>query len=136
MAANPASIVQPGETVGYEWMVPADQPEGTHYFHSHGDTRKQPAHGLFGVVIVEPEGTEFLDPSTGDELRSGWAAVIRDPGGSDFREFAIYYHEIGNEAFTIQNKSGGTGFSLAGGRAINYRSEPFMNRMQLQLDET
>ena len=153
LATNAASFAQPGETVGYEWMVPEDQPEGTHYFHSHGDTREQTAHGLFGAVIVEAKGTEFLDPTTGDELRSGWAAVIRDPSGSDFREFAIYYHEIGNEAFTIQNKSGSTGFSLAGGRAvpfvdeftgaykpggrpINYRSEPFMNRMQLQLDET
>ena len=153
LATNAASIARPGEIVGYEWMVPKDQPEGTHYFHSHGNTREQTAHGLFGAVIVESKGTEFLDPSTGSELKSGWAAVIRDPGGSDFREFAIYYHEIGNEAFTIQNKEGSSGFSLAGnravpfvdeftgaykpgGRAINYRSEPFMNRMQLQSDET
>ena len=152
VASNAASVAQPGETVGYEWMVPEDQPEGTHYFHSHGNTRDQTAHGLFGAVIVEPKGTEFLDPTTGDELRNGWAAVIRDPGGSDFREFAIYYHEIGNEAFTIQNKAGSAGFRLRGravpfvdgftgaykpgGRAINYRSEPFMNRMQLQSDET
>jgi len=153
VAANTASTAAPGQTVGYEWMVAEDQPEGTHYFHSHGNTREQTAHGLFGAVIVEPKGTEFLDPATGDELRSGWAAVIRDPSGSDFREFAIYYHEIGNEAFTIQNKTGAFGFGLVGsravpfvdeftgaykpgGRAINYRSEPFMNRMQLQLDET
>ena len=154
VAANAASIAQPGQTVGYEWMVPEDQPEGTHYFHSHGNTREQTAHGLFGAVIVETKGTEFLEPTTGEELRSGWAAVIRDPDGSDFREFAIYYHEIGNEAFTIENKTGFTGFNLGsgaravpfvdkftgaykpGGRAINYRSEPFMNRMELQQDMT
>ena len=153
VATNPASMARPGETVGYEWMVPDDQPEGTHYFHSHGDTRDQTAHGLFGAVIVETKGTVFLDPTTGSALKSGWAAVIRDPNGSDFREFTIYYHEIGNEAFTIESKSGGSGFSLAGGRsvpfvdeftgaykpggrAINYRSEPFMNRMQLQSDQT
>jgi len=153
VASNSASVAKSGETVGYEWMVPRDQPEGTHYFHSHGDTREQTAHGLFGAVIVEPHGAEFLNPSNGQELRSGWAAVIRNPDGSDFREFAIYYHEIGNEAFTIENKLGSTGFSLAGGRAvpfvdeftgaykpggraINYRSEPFMNRMELQFNET
>jgi len=151
VAANAASIAKPGQTVGYEWMVPEDQPEGTHYFHSHGNTREQTAHGLFGAVIIETKGTEFLEPTTGEELRSGWAAVIRDPDGSDFREFAVYYHEIGNEAFTIESKTGFTGFNLGGaravpfvdpftgaykpgGRAINYRSEPFMNRMQLQQD--
>ena len=100
-----------------------DQPEGTHYFHSHGDTREQTAHGLFGAVIVETKGAVFLNPTTGEELRSGWAAVIRDPGGSDFRECAIYYHESGNEAFTIQNKTGSTGFSLAGGRAVPFVDE-------------
>ncbi len=142
IATNPSGMTSAGDSVTYQWMVGDDQPEGTHYFHSHGDTREQTAHGLFGAVVVEPTGSEYLDPLTGDELASGWAAVIKDPQGSDFREFAIYYHEIGNERFTNFNKQGRPvdfidGFTDAykpGGRALNYRSEPFMNRMALQFD--
>ena len=142
VATNSDATVQPGATVTYEWMVDAGEPEGTHYFHSHGDTREQTSHGLFGALIVEPAGSEFLDPLTGGKLSSGWAAVIRDPSGSDFREFAIYYHEIGNERFRNFNKLGQPvdfvdGFTDAykpGGRAMNYRSEPFLNRMKLQFE--
>ena len=151
IATNPDAMAAAGATVTYEWMVDEDEPEGTHYFHSHGNTRQQTSHGLFGALIVEPKGSVYLDP-LGGELTSGWAAVIQDPNGADFREFAIYYHEIGNEAFTILNKPGTAGFALRGravpfvdeisgaykpgGRAMNYRSEPFMNRMELQIEIT
>jgi hypothetical protein len=139
IATNPDSIAQPGTTVTYRWMVEQDEPEGTHYFHSHGDGREQTAHGLFGALIVEPEGSVYLDPLSGEDLASGWAAIIRDPSGSDFREFAIYYHEIGNERFRNLNKLGRqvpfvdpfTRAYKPGGRAMNYRSGPFMNRLRL-----
>ncbi len=140
IATNPDAMARPGETVVYEWWVGENVPEGTHYFHSHGVTRLQTAHGLFGAVIVEPKGSIHLDPIRGDELRSGWAAMIRPPGGSHFREFVIFYHEIGNERYRILNKVGDSvtqvdPFSTAyrpGTRALNYRSEPFMNRLTLQ----
>ncbi|MCH7606099.1 MAG: multicopper oxidase domain-containing protein, partial [Chloroflexi bacterium] len=139
IATNPNAIAGPGETVTYEWMVEEDEPEGTHYFHSHGDDREQTAHGLFGAVIVEPKGSVYLDPLSGEELVTGWAAIIQDPNGSDFREFAIYYHEIGNERFRNLDRFGRrvafvdefAGSYKPGGRAMNYRSEPFMNRMAL-----
>ena len=150
IATNPDAMAAPGDSVTYQWMVEEDEPEGTHYFHSHGNTREQTGHGLFGALVVEPKGSVYLDPANGGELRSGWASIIQDPSGSDFREFAIYYHEVGNEPFTILNKEGTAGFATRGrsvplvddftgaykpsGRAMNYRSEPFLNRMQLQHD--
>jgi hypothetical protein len=140
IASNPDAMAWPGATVTYEWWVAEDEPEDTHYFHSHGDTRLQTNHGLFGAVIVEPQGSLYLDPQSGVELRSGWAAIIQDPHGSDFREFAIIYHEVGTERYRHRNKAGlqvplTDKFSDSykpGGRALNYRSEPFMNRLQLQ----
>ena len=140
IATNPAAVVEPGASVTYEWMVGADEPEGTHHFHSHGDTRLQTSHGLFGAVIVEPSGSVYVDAIGGGKLRSGWAAIIEDPNGSYFREFAIFYHEIGNERFRHRDKAGRrapfvdsfTGAYKPGGRALNYRSEPFMNRLALQ----
>lgn len=140
VAANPKTVVAPGESVTYAWWVGTDEPEGTHYFHSHGNTREQSNHGLFGAVIVEPDGARYLDPFTGEEIASGWAAMIEDPAGSDFREFALIYHEVGTERFRHRDRAGlqvqlVDRFTTAykpGGRAINYRSEPFMNRLALQ----
>ena len=140
IATNPVTIARAAQTVTYEWWVPEEQPEGTHYFHSHGDARKQTNHGLFGAVIVEPEGSVYLDPISGEALSSGWSAIIQDPNGSDFREFAVVYHEIGTERYRHRDKAGAavqlvdrlTTAYKPGGRALNYRSEPFMNRLELQ----
>ncbi|MFQ5794831.1 MAG: multicopper oxidase domain-containing protein [Candidatus Bipolaricaulia bacterium] len=140
VATNPDALAPPGATVAYEWWVAEDEPEGTHYFHSHGNDRLQTNHGLFGAVIVEPQGSVYLDPIGGGKLRSGWAAIIQDPNGSDFREFAIVYHEVGTERFRHFDRNGQfvplvdpfTSAYKPGGRALNYRSEPFMNRLKLQ----
>ena len=140
IAANPRVIAASGETVVYEWMVAGDEPEGTHYFHSQGDTRRQTSHGLFGAVIVEPSGSVYLDPSNREELRSGWSAIVRGPDGASFREFAIYYHEIGDESYQLLNVAGEfvpqvdpfTNAYRPSARALNYRSEPFLNRLKLQ----
>ena len=97
---------------------------------------RNPANGFPARLL----GSVYLDPLSGRELRSGWAAIIQDPIGSDFREFAIVYHEVGNERYRHLNKSGGrvplvdelTAAYKPGSRALNYRSEPFRNRLQLQ----
>jgi FtsP/CotA-like multicopper oxidase with cupredoxin domain len=139
-AANPDATAAPGRVVTYEWLVGWDEPEGVHYFHSHGDARRQTAHGLFGAVVVEPAHSEYLDPRTGRPAVSGWDAVIRPPERPAFREFALYYHEVGDETFLLRDGSGAAisivdpmlGAYRPGSRALNYRSESFMNRMALQ----
>ena len=140
LASVSGTLVAPGRSVTYEWMVPATEPEATHYFHSPGDDRDQTSHGLFGALIVEPAGATWFDPLTGRELRSGWAAVIREPSGRSFREAVLYYHEVGNELYQLLDRNGQfvplvdplTTAYRPGARALNYRSEPFMNRLQLQ----
>jgi len=140
IATNPHALAAPGATVQYEWAIPAAEPEGTHYFHSHGDTRAQTSHGLFGAVIVERAGSHYRDPSSGEELRSGWSAIVEPPSGPAFREFALYYHEIGDENYQPRDGKDGlvpqvdplTTAYRPDGRALNYRSEPFMNRLTLQ----
>jgi len=144
IATNPESVVLPGRDVSYEWMVDKDEPEGTHYFHSHGDDRQQTAHGLFGALVVEPAGSRHLAPSGTGEIDSGWDAVIAPPTGSAFREFALFYHEIGDETYQLLDKAGNfvpqvDPFMQAyrpDGRALNYRSEPFMNRLALEQTTT
>src|SRR5205823_14326771 len=88
------------------------------------------------TFVVEPKGSRYLDPiGTGEptEMRSGWQAIIQNGAGPDFREFVIIYHEVGDEAFRPVNKKGDflpqrdplTDTYRPGGRALNYRSEPF-----------
>ncbi|HVM05814.1 MAG TPA: multicopper oxidase domain-containing protein [Acidimicrobiales bacterium] len=140
VAAQPRALARPGSSVTYEWAIGAAEPEGTHYFHSHGATRVQTGHGLFGAVIVEPAGSQWSDPLTGEPAATGWAATVRTAGGSDFRESVVYYHEIGHENYQLRDRAGGlvplvdpiTSAYRPGARALNYRSEPFSNRLALQ----
>ena len=80
---------------------------GVHpHVHSHGDDREQSSHGLFGAVIVEPAGSRWIDPRTGADIETGWDAMISGPGRADFREFALFYHEIGDENYQVLDRDG------------------------------
>ena len=148
---NPNSFAGPGETVTYEIPIPLDPgAERAYYFHDHGAGRKRQSMGLFGAIVAEPRGATYLDVETGEPLDtvtgSNWEAVIIDPNlddrpdGKSFREFVIFYHEIGNEAFTdLRDRDDKklplvddvAGVYRPAARALNYRSEPFRRRMEL-----
>ena len=139
VASEPAAMALPGQAVTYEWAISGSEPEGTHYFHSHGDDRTQSGHGLFGAIIVERNGATWRDPRTGAAETSGWDADIETPGRRSFREYVLYYHEVGDESYQPLDRNGQflplvdpiTTAYRPDGRALNYRSEPFMNRLAL-----
>ncbi|MBI2852829.1 MAG: hypothetical protein HYX84_06995 [Chloroflexi bacterium] len=142
---NNDTLVDKDATITYTFYIP-DKPnmEGAYIFNSMGDVRESQAHGLFGVLNVEPKGSIYLNPINGQPLKSGWEAIIVDPGGKDFREDTIIYHEFGHEEFDLSDKDGrpipqvvdmdGSSNYRPGSRAINYRSEPFFRRNEAQLD--
>jgi len=127
-----------------EWYIHPNTQEGGRQFHSYSNDRELTVLGMFGTFVVEPKGSRYLDPiGTGEptEMRSGWQAIIQNGAGPDFREFVIIYHEVGDEAFRPVNKKGDflpqrdplTDTYRPGGRALNYRSEPFgINNMHVQ----
>ncbi|RNM12670.1 multicopper oxidase domain-containing protein [Nocardioides pocheonensis] len=148
---NASSAAGQGETVTYRYSVPNDRrAEGGHYVHPGPGHRAAIDHGLFGSFIVEPPGSTYWDATTpGAALDSGWEAIIK-PGGVDapcvpgsaqptcaFREAALLHHEIGNDNETLTSRTGElvplqddtTGSYRPGGFALNYRSEPFRNRL-------
>ena len=151
LSSNPDSIALPDQTIEYEWYIEPDYyTENTHYLHSHGPkARLQVSHGLFGALVVEAEGSEYFDQRTGESLctpdnegvqvcYNSWDAIISPgDGSSDFREFAIFYHEIGNAKFLTSDKDGNknpfldpyTGTYGPNTRALNYRSESFWRRL-------
>ncbi|MBE7472508.1 MAG: multicopper oxidase domain-containing protein [Anaerolineales bacterium] len=143
---NSNSFAAPGQSVTYRFPIPtAPEVEGAYYFRSHGLSRQQTTHGLFGAVVIEPRDSQYLDPETGQPLNgSNWEAIIVDPHGINFREFVIFYHEIGDDDYRVLDKNNNqlpiiddtTNSYKPGSRGLNYRSEPFRNRMLLKGDKS
>ncbi|HEV8361781.1 MAG TPA: hypothetical protein VGR28_15130, partial [Candidatus Thermoplasmatota archaeon] len=81
--------------------------------------------GLYGMAIIEPAGSSYEDPVTGDPLAAGASAVIRNPAG-DFREFALLF-----ESQDAQFESSTMPYdpNLVGFTGANYRSEPWGSRL-------
>ena len=77
----------------------------------------------------------FYAPNS--KLCSDYSAKHRGATPQAFRDNATIFHEIGDERYIISNRDGHklpfvdpfTGSYRPGARAVNYRSEPFMNRL-------
>jgi FtsP/CotA-like multicopper oxidase with cupredoxin domain len=144
---NPSSAPVRGGSTTYHYYVPNDPTlEGAHLLRPGPGNRLAVAHGLFGSIVVEPRGSTWRG-ADGQALASGWEAMISPPSGSKaFREYTLLWHEIGNEQTggAPYDKNGvpmptidkHTGAYRPGSRAINYRSEPFMRRMDRNADES
>ena len=144
---NASSAVAPGATTTYTYWIPDDPTiEGAHYMYPGPGNRQAVAHGLFGALIVEPPGSTYRNPTTGLPQESGWEADIIPAAGVSFRENVKIFHEIGNESETdfvpvdingvpLPTIDPHTDAYRPGSRAINYRSEPFMARLDYAPDQ-
>ncbi len=144
---NDNSSVAKGSTRTYRFWVPRDEDlEGAHYLRPGPGFRDQVSHGLFGSLSVEPAGSTYRDMVTGEQIDSGWQADIVPAKGKSFREYVQLYHEVGNEDYDIATTNPDETPALPrvdphtesyrpGARAINYRSEPFMNRLNKAPEE-
>jgi FtsP/CotA-like multicopper oxidase with cupredoxin domain len=136
---NVSSQAAPGASRVYRYLVPSDAAaEGARHIHPGPGNRDAMSHGLFGSLVVEPPGSEYLSPEdSATPIASGWEAVIKPAGRPAFREGVKIYHEIGNEDTPIFDRNGielplldpHTGAYRPASRALNYRSEPFMRRL-------
>jgi len=81
VGANPSSLVPPGETRVFNWKA---LHEGVYVFHDAGDFRGTEAgtnaHGLFGALVVEPAGSRWSDPETGEDLIDPASGAILGTG--------------------------------------------------------
>ena len=131
-AATPGAIIPAEESQEFEWYIPIDEQEGAHMIQSHAG-RDPSSLGLIGAFIVEPVGSTYLSPFDGKPSKSGWEMMIANDDRKDFREFVLFYHEVGDESFRPLNRHGEmipqrdpmTDAYRPSARAMNYRSEPF-----------
>ena len=133
VGANDSSLVAPGKTVVYRWEATT---QGGFQLSDLGNPLSSElgsnVHGLFGAVIVEPMGSTWTDPQTGDKLKSGVFADIHHPFLPDFREYVTIFHD---EA-PVKNRCLEPAFdphsrTAAMTHSINYRAEPMRNRLHL-----
>jgi len=91
-AGEPVTV----EFVQYRWYSDVDS--GTVFWHDHVDGIESWAHGLFGAHIIEPAGSTYRDPVTGNSVKSGTIVDIITSGSvgvgqsGSFREFMIFLH--------------------------------------------
>jgi manganese oxidase len=74
----------PGGTKTYRWY--ADGGPGMAMLTDIADPQHHVHHGLFGALVIEPAGSGWVNPATGQALDSGTSAVITHPTEPDFRE--------------------------------------------------
>ena len=82
-AASKGAIVHSGEMQEFEWYIPVDEQEGGHVIVNHAG-RDPSSLGLVGVFNVEPRGSKYLDPWTGELQDSGWMTMIVNKDAKDF----------------------------------------------------
>ncbi|MGN9907472.1 hypothetical protein ACTMTJ_07935 [Phytohabitans sp. LJ34] len=94
IGTNFDSTVGPGEQITYRWYARPTAP-GLAMLTDFGDVPNHQHHGLYGALVIEPAGSTYLDPKTGQPLvdpatgqtrTSTTQAIIVDPNGPDFRE--------------------------------------------------
>jgi hypothetical protein len=148
---NLDSSVAPGKFFVYLYYVDTKD-MGVVGFENLANLRNTRHHGAWGGMVAEPTGASYLDPSTLSPIKSGEAAVIKypvtNPDGTttnkSFREFVVDFQD-GLNLFT---KAGTRVVDLAKGdvpgaapdpedqgeKGVNYRSEPFLARLQRNPD--
>ncbi|MEY3161407.1 MAG: hypothetical protein RIT25_1398, partial [Planctomycetota bacterium] len=146
---NASSLVAPGQRRTFTYycgdisydsasrrMVAQPMAFGICGIRSWGDAIKQGPQGLFGALVVEPQGSTWTHPVTGAPAPTGTAAVITHSTAgalpTRFHEFVVlqqsglnlHQDSIGNAVPDV-----GDDPEDAGEKAYNYRTEPFWARL-------
>ena len=128
---------------------------GTIPIKAFGDVIGHGTHGLFGTLIIEPEGATYHDPKTGalvpdnDRWSLGSEALIKytDEKGKmrTFREFVIAYQDGLNLHWNPPWNSANVSEPIGdcpicddsydhGEKGLNYRTAPFWSRLRHGID--
>lgn len=138
------STVGPGESITYRWFAPDEF--GIGVFQDRADVQNHLHHGLYGALVIEPQGSVYRDPSTGQEINSGEQAVIEVANGPDFREnvtmmnsdLALFRengaHVPDNVDLAVAPSALADDPEDQGEFSINYRNEPWNRRFQANND--
>ena len=135
---NYDQTIGPGEKITYQWY--ADKEYGGTILYDYGDIRSHRLHGAYGSLIIEPKGSKYRDPKTGEEIMSGTRADIIVPDKSDFREQVLMFSDglytIGKDGSIPTPGVADLDMEDRGEKGINYSSEPFKHRLAANPDKS
>lgn len=135
---NYDQTIGPGEKIIYQWY--ADKEYGGTILYDYGDIRSHRLHGAYGALIIEPKGSVYRDPKTGSEIMSGTRADIIVPDKADFREQVLMFSDglytVGKDGSAPTPGIVGLDMEDQGEKGINYSSEPFKHRLNVNADKS
>ena len=87
-------------------------------------------HGLFGALLVEPQGATWTDPFTGEPLKSGVKADIHYPDKirKDTREFVAFYHDEAGVVDPFGKQTLAPNGEIQAFYTLNYRGDSIDSR--------
>ncbi|MCO7175204.1 hypothetical protein ACFP7A_05460 [Sporolactobacillus kofuensis] len=136
---NDDQTIGPGESITYRWY--ADYEVGSVGLWDMADIRNHRHHGAFGMLIVEPRGSTYLDPMNREKEAVGNQVILSNPLLSETREFALLMHDgvrlmdkdgrliIDPEPLFVRREEPIADFEDQGSRGFNYRAERFSHRL-------
>jgi len=129
---NYDSSVLPGETIRYQWF--ADVELKSTFWHDHLFANEHQQHGVFASINIEPRGSEFLNPYTGEKMSAGTQSMITNPLIPDFREINLFVHDFALLFDRNGNPLNPPPFPGSpddpGVMGVNYRNEPLQFRLK------
>lgn len=126
---NYMSAPRPGYRMHYKWW--ADEEFGVIFTHDHLFANYRQKRGLFGAMLVEPAGSRWVDPHSGEEIVSGEQAVVLDAPGGAFRELGLVIGDfvpLHGPAGELNPPEEPTSDGDQGSMGVNYRSAPLRER--------
>ncbi|MGN0632102.1 MAG: multicopper oxidase domain-containing protein, partial [Ruminococcus sp.] len=125
----------------YETLIEqffANEELHTVFFHDHLFANSHQQHGMFGALLIEPAGSEFLNPKNGKPLKSGANAIIKKTNGESYREFAMFVHDFAllfdKDGKPLNPPEHPGSDDDPGVMGISYRCEPMRERLKKKND--
>ena len=125
---NPVQRVLPGESHVYTYFAHPDVGETVALVRDWGNVLENPRDGLYGAIVVGPEGAQYADSMTGVDvgLRASWRVDVHPEGGRSYRDFTVFIQDedevIGTHLMPYTEK-------VKGVIALNYNFEPLDHRL-------
>ena len=133
---NYDQTIPPGQSRMYTWYLEPEIEGSTNLLADFGDRRGHRHHGLWGGLMVEPKGSTWIDPATG-QPSTGPVADVKwtEATGAKRaqREFVIGLQDgmnlRANDGGAIPDAGDVHDLDDLGTRGINYRTERFAPRL-------
>jgi hypothetical protein len=149
---NPDTTVGPGQApITYTWyagdqrldnvtgqFAPIPIEFGATGLRDMADVIKHSSHGAIGALIIEPQGSTWMDAYSIPNPKKSQADIYGPNNTLLFREFVVLYQDdlsVQQNGVPLQNVGGEDDSEDTGFKAFNYRSEPLWARLGLQVTD-